>query len=514
MNNNESIMKKIYTILTAGAVLALAASCDMNLVPKGSLVYDPENIITNESDVTGFEAGVIAQFRGIAGGGVMDEPQDIMMDYFNAVSDYGNNYGGVHRVDADFNAGNYDTRDNWRYPYLAIKQFNLVINGARTVPAEYAKACAIMRGEAFVARAYCYLHMIRLFGKPYGSSSSTDLGLPIVLEYDQSARPERNTVAEVYAQIKSDLDSAAVLLAGVPGAVRAKKPTIDFVNAMYARYYLDTKNYGQAASSALSVIHSNAGYALASSMDEMVEEFINDNGKEAILQFYGSVQEGGYGSHTYYGGQASDSDHGLYYRPFFIPTQTFLDAYEANDFRRNLWFSGKDDVVYTNGSYYGGDVMTVFCRFHGNPVLQTNDVPNTEQFIKPITLSELYLIAAEAFIADGKGDQATQYLNALQAARGTTQTAASESAVQREWYRETPGLGLRISCLKRWGLGYSGRPGQPEAVAQNLIVTTTNFTDKSLPAGDYHYQWPVPTHELQVNPNLKQNDGYTDVQID
>ena len=513
MYKNELIMKKIYTILTAGAVLLLAASCDLNLTPKGSLVYDPESIITNESDVTGFEAGVIAQFRGIAGGGVMDEPQDIMMDYFNAVSDYGNNYGGVHRSDADLNPGNYDTRDNWRYPYLAMMQFNLVINGARTVPAEYAERCAIMRGEAFVARAYCYLHMIRLFAKPYGASASTDLGLPLVLEYDQTARPARSTVAEVYAQIKADLDSAAVLLAGVPGAVGAKKPTIDFVNAMYARYYLDTRNFGQAASYAAQVISSKAGYALASSLDEMKAVFVEDKGKEAILQFHASTQEGGYMSHTFYGGQGNDAEKGLYYRPSFIPTQTFLDAYDANDFRRQLWFTGADDTIYINGSYYKGTI-TAFRRFYGNPVLQTSDVPNTQQFIRPIGLSEMYLIAAEGYLGDGKTDLATKYLNDLQTARGAVTTAASNATVQKEWYRETPGLGLRISCLKRWGLGFNGRPGQTTALAEGVLVTTANFVDKSLPAGDYHYQWPVPTHEKQVNPNLVQNEGYTDVSVE
>ena len=102
-------MKKIVKLFAAGAVIAMTASCDLNLIPEGSFVYDPEAVVENANDLNGISAGVLAQFRGIFGD-VFDEPQDIAMDYFNAVSDYGNNYGGVHRGDVDLNAGNYDTR--------------------------------------------------------------------------------------------------------------------------------------------------------------------------------------------------------------------------------------------------------------------------------------------------------------------------------------------------------------------------------------------------------------------
>lgn len=503
-------MKKIVKLFAAGAVIAMAASCDLNLIPEGSFVYNPETIVENENDLNSLEAGVLAQFRGLFGG-VLDEPQDISMDYFNAVSDYGNNYGGVHRVDIDFNPGNYDTRDNWRYPYLAMMDFNNVINGAKVVPDGLQAKAAIARGEAFTARAYAYLHMIRLFGKAYGASSTTDLGLPLVLEYDQNARPARATVKEVYDQIKSDLDSAAVLLSGVKGAVRAQKPTIDFVNALYARYYIDVKDYANAASYAHKVIDTKT-YTLASTAEAMEKEFVEDEGTEAILQFFGNLQEGGYMGHTYYANMGSDKEHGSYYRPYFIPTQTLLDAYDDNDLRFAQWFSDGTNSVQINGSFYDNNEIVIFKRFAGNPALYSS-VPNTSQMIKPILISEMYLIAAEAELqtnpAAAKAD-----LNTLQAARGAALTDATAATVQKEWYRETVGLGLRISCLKRWGLGYDGRPGQPFASDNNIIVRGDNFDGKTLAASDYHFVWPVPTHEMQVNLNLVQNEGYAAVSIE
>ena len=33
-------------------------------------------------------------------------------------------------------------------------------------------------------------------------------------------------------------------------------------------------------------------------------------------------------------------------------------------------------------------------------------------------------------------------------------------------------------------------------------------------ANDSRFVWPVPTHEIQVNRNLVQNEGYTSVEVE
>ena len=506
----ESIMKKIYTLFTAAAALFAAVSCDLNLTPVGTLSYDPENTIVIQADIDGFEAGVIAQMRGL-GYGVYNEASDIMMDYFNAVTDYGNNYGGIHRTDNEFSASDYDTRDNWKGPYMAIRHYNVAIQGCMSVPAQFKAKADLTRGEAYFGRAYAYLHLVRLFGKAYGPNSNTDLGVPIVLVYDQNEKPERKTVAEVYAQIKSDLDSAAVLLAGVKGQVRASRPTIDAVNALYARYYIDTKDYNNAAASAMKVI-STGNYALAATADEMVKEYVNDEGTEPILQFVGNISEGGYMSATYYGGMANytEEGYGFCYRPYFIPTETLVNSYDNSDLRLAQWFSKDDYNTYIEGGWYKGDFY-VFKKYQGNPELNSGSMPNTAQKRKPLLISEMYLIAAEAYLAAGNTSEATAALNTIQNARHANLTTATTENIHKEWYRETVGEGLRMSCLKRWGEGYSSRPGQPGALSKGLLMTGEFYTEKNFPASDYHFLFPVPTHEMQVNPNLVQNEGYSAV---
>lgn len=501
-------MKRILKYISAGAILASAVSCNMDLVPNNAITYQPgQQIITSESDLTGFEANIMACFRALDYGD-FDLTPDLMVDYFNAMSDYGNNYGPVHTLDANFTSGDYNIQDNWRYPYAYIKNFNIFIEGAKTVPDGLQEAAAVARGEAFLARAFAYMHLARHFGPAYSDETLDDLCVPLVTVYDQNARPERATVAEVYGQIKKDLDSAAVLLADIPGEARAERPTIDAVNAMYARYYLDTRDYANAAGSAMAVINSGT-YALSSTSAQMEAEWLNDEGTEPIMQFYASVSEG-VGTHSAYTQMKMDSNKGLYYQPFYIPSQKLIDAYDEGDLRFEQWFDGGDYPSYHNAIWYndGEHDYYVFKKYYGNPALTTSNVPTSGHAVKPLLISEMYLIAAEAYFENGQASEAKTVLNALQTQRGAATTAATAETIHDEWYRETVGEGLRFSCLKRWGEGFDGRPAQPGAANVVMSTPASSFTDKTLEADDYHFLWPIPTYEMQTNLNLKQNPGY------
>ena len=501
-------MKRILKYISAGAILASAVSCNMDLVPNNAITYQPgQQIITSESDLTGFEANIMASFRALDYGD-FDLTPDLMVDYFNAMSDYGNNYGPVHTLDANFTSGDYNVQDNWRYPYAYIKNFNIFIEGAKTVPDGLQEDAAVARGEAFLARAFAYMHLARHFGPAYSDETLDELCVPLVTVYDQNARPERATVAEVYGQIKKDLDSAAVLLADIPGEARAERPTIDAVNAMYARYYLDTRDYANAAASAMTVINSGI-YALSSTSAQMEAEWLNDEGTEPIMQFYASVSEG-VGTHSAYTQMKMDSNKGLYYQPFYIPSQKLIDAYDEGDLRFEQWFDGGDYPSYHNAIWYndGEHDYYVFKKYYGNPALTTSNTPTSGHAVKPLLISEMYLIAAEAYFENGQASEAKTVLNALQTQRGAATTAATAETIHNEWYRETVGEGLRFSCLKRWGEGFDGRPAQPGAANVVMSTPASSFTDKALEADDYHFLWPIPTYEMQTNLNLKQNPGY------
>ena len=496
-------MKKSFIYMIAAvAIASVLSSCDLNLKPTTSIAYvEGEPLMISASDVSEFENGILSSFRSRFDG-VYYQTQEVMVDYFNASADYGNNYGAVHRMDVDFTDGEYNTRDHWSGHYGAIKNYNIFIENADNVADDLKEYAQFVKGEALFCRAFSYLHLARHFGKPYGSSSSTDLAVPLVTVYDQLDKPARATVAEVYAQVKADLDAAAAILAGETGEARADYPTIDAVNAIYARYYLDIKDYSNAASYAEKVINTGH-YKLASTEEEMEAEYTNDEGEEPIMQMFASKSEG-YGTNDIYTLTNNATDKGLNLRAYYFPTKKLVEAYDKDDLRFKQWFTNKIPN-FVSGSYHEGEFYS-FVKYYNNPALNSGNVPQARHARKPIKISEMYLIAAEAYAQAGNSAKAKEVLNALQTARHATLTDGSMESVKNEWFKETVGEGLRLNCLRRWGDGMAART--PQDGAKLLIMVGAGYEQRTIPAGFAKLTWPVPTYELQVNPNLVQNEGF------
>lgn len=495
-------MKKIFNTILVVAGLAAFTACDLDLFPNNAIAYDENSpLIQKKADLDAFDNGLHASFRSYQMG-EYSMTEEFMCDGFNATLDFGNNYGGIHKTDYNFTSSDYNVADFWAASYVAIKNYNIAIANGHMVPAELKAGADVMRGNAFLYRAATYLNLARHFGMDYNKTDAAgDLCVPLVLVYDQNEKPARATVEAVYKQIKADLDSAAVLLADVKGAARSEKPTIDAVKAVTARYYLDVEDYANAAATALSLVNSKT-YALASTEEEMTAEYEADNGKEPIMQMFASLTEGS-NSNSPYTYWTADPTYQQVFQPYYIPTKTVVDSYEKGDLRFKAWFN---NTKYTkmNGQYYTG-TFYVFTKYWGNPSL-TSSIKNGRQMPKPFLISEMYLIAAEALLADGKTSEAKEVLNALQTARGAYNTEATVENVRTEWFKETIGEGLRMSCLKRWHQGFNGRPSQdPTGVITNQGDV---FDGKVLPADSKFFCWPIPSTEIKVNKNLVQNPGY------
>lgn len=498
----KNILK--YT-LAAGAAVSIFASCDLDLTPTTSIAYEEGGrLFISANDIKSFENGIMASYRALQYGDYT-QTSESQTDYFNATVEYGNNYGSTHRCDASFTPGTYEPMYLWRDHYTAIKNYNIVIANADNVEASLRASARVLKGEAYFLRASSYIILARHFAKAYNpSSADNDLCVPLVLKYDQLEKPARATNKAVYEQIKTDLDSAAVLLAGVKGAVRAQKPTIDAVNALYARYYLDVQNYTEAAKAAESVINSAAGYALASTPEEMAAEYTDDKGKEPIIQLYASISEGAR-ANSMYTYVSNSQDVGKYFSPYFLPTKALIDSYNATDLRLSTWYTNDLYPVRSSGSYYTG--VYVLIKYLDNPALHSGSVETGAHAAKPLLISEMYLIAAEAYAKAGNSAKATASLNVLQDKRMAAATSGTMENIKKEWFKETVGEGLRFSCVKRWGEGFAVRT--PQAEAKNLIMSGDYYEKRALSADSYFLNWPVPAYEIQLNKNLIQNAGYT-----
>ena len=492
-------------ILVGAAATSMLVSCEMNLLPTTSIAYDEGSpLFLTETDVESFQNGVMISYRGL-NYGVYYQTSEVMSANFNAAIDYGNNYGFNHRCDDGFTPGDYNTEDMWAGHYTAIKNYNIAIANADNVAEEIKESAQMLKGVALFCRASSYLTLTRHFGLVYNpATAATDLSVPLVTVYDQLKKAERATVKQVYDQIIADLDAAETLLAANPGQVRAQLPTVDAVKALKARYYLDTQNYAKAAEMAEAVIASPAGYALASTAEQMTAEYTDDNGTEPIVQLYASQSEGAVGC-TIYTMVGNDEGAGKYFSSYYLPSKYLIDQYEPADLRFNSWFTNSLYPVKMSGTRHNG--VYVFTKYLDNPSLHTGSVETGAHAAKTLLISEMYLIAAEAHVMNNDAASAKTALNILQAKRGATQTEATMENIKKEWLRETIGEGLYFTCVKRWGDGFPARPGHP--AADGILMTGAGFQDRTLSADSKFFNWPIPTYEIQLNKDLQQNPGYT-----
>ena len=235
------------------------------------------------------------------------------------------------------------------------------------------------------------------------------------------------------------------------------------------------------------------------------------------MQLYSSKAEGLVGN-TYYL-HTSNDDYTKYFSPYYMPTKALVEAYDKSDLRFKVWYCLTDEAMTdasltatqkpayplkVEGSYYGG--VYVFQKYRGNVNLYDGAVENGAHSAKTLLISEMYLIAAEAAAMNGDEATAKSFLNDLQKARQAVNTDGSMESVKKEWFRETVGEGMRLTCIKRWGDGLGERTEQDGA--ENLVMSGPGFVERTLPANSHVFTWPIPTYEIQITPSLVQNPGY------
>lgn len=527
-NRNFMKMKNIFkSILIGISTIAMAASCNLELEPTSEIVFDEkEPLLLTQSDIVSFQNGVLASYRSTFSG-TYDQSADVMCDYFNATITYGNNYGSVHRADETFTDSDEYVESLWGTHYLAIKDYNIAIEQAEMVEDESLLPYAnLLKGISLFCRASSYLTLTRYFGPAYNEDTAEDdLSVPLIISYDYEAEPYRATVEEVYEQILTDLLEAEELLTeaatnldpGFSGFGNCTMPTVDAVKALLARYYLDTKDYSSAAKTAIEVINSTGGYTLANTVSAMHNEYLTAavdgqqqqppfSGTEAILALPAMISEGRIFKAIYT--NVTSDENGTCFTPYFLPSANAISAYDDADLRRRTWFSTGLHPVKTVG--YTDDVI-VFVKYIGtigspNNPFNTSSLENSAVAAKPIRISEMYLIAAEAYACLNNNTRAKSWLNKLQEARSATLTGGSLENVKKEWFRETIGDGQRLICLKRWGDGIPARVAQEEA--ENIVMTGTAYDERVVDADSRIFTWPIPAYELTMTPTLGQNPGY------
>lgn len=281
--------------------------------------------------------------------------------------------------------------------------------------------------------------------------------------------------------------------------------TSDVIKALQARVALYMGDYKEALRRSEEIINSKR-YMLVNSKEYLQGFWMYDKhgpAAEAIWVITMTVDYLGLATGSYYLANTGSN-------MAFIPTQGTISLFDETDIRKSVYFS--DRTVKVSGT--GNTTIKAFAKYPGNPYLyyQTN-INNFVNMPKPFRIAEQYLIAAEAAAMLGNNTKANSHLNSLRGSRNPNSASfpslvgdALMQAIKLERHKELLGEGFRMSDLKRWKEGFKRSPAQNYSIInQNADVHLLSY-----PADDHRLVWPIPQGEIDVNPQIKnqQNPYY------
>jgi hypothetical protein len=404
-------------------------------------------------------------------------------------------------------------RNWWNGLYGVIAQTNLVLEKVPGInPMDVSQKNKIL-AEAKFLRAWSYFYLVRLFGdvplitKPVTTSSPDFL-------------PGRTGRDAVYTQIVTDLTEAEN--AGLPMAETTGRISLGAVKSLLAEVYLTmagqplnkgASHYQLAATKANEVITS-AAFGLFPTYNE-IHAVANENKTEHIfeIQYLVGVADNpnqtcllpNFKDVSAYGTEIGSE----------VPTNQFYQSYEVGD-KRTV-----DRQGYFYTSYYDQGYLLlkplsapyIFKHFdiiaHGT--LGTKGTTQSSLNWPQIRYAQVLLTYAEAQNESGAPSAAAW--NALKAIRdraglttpaiGTfTQTSFREAVWRERWHE---------LCYEQitWFDMIRLRKVYVEATNGFDNFVGHKFPDNNATLADKHLLFPLPTAEMQNNPNLTpQNPGY------
>jgi hypothetical protein len=364
------------------------------------------------------------------------------------------------------------------------------------------------RNEARFLRALSYYHALDLFGSPTFVTDADPIGAFL---------PQRITRINLFNWLEDELLELEPLMVA-PKAneyARADRAAVWMLLAnlyLNAQVYTGTGRYTEAATYAKNVM--NAGYALN---PVYANNFLADNhtSPEIIfpVAFDGNRTRTWGGStflvHAPVGGSMIVNDFGIDFGWGGLRTTSafvakFPDPSGATDSRAMFHTAGQSLAIADIGEFTHGFAIRKWKNKTSAGAPGSNNTFVDTDF-PMFRLAEANLIFAEAILRGGAGGTATDALNAVNAVRerayGNTSgnlTSVTPDVVLDERARELYWEGKRRTDLVRFNLFHTNTYLWPwkGGVAGGRAVE------------DYRNLYPIPSAELNSNPNLVQNPGY------
>jgi hypothetical protein len=416
---------------------------------------------------------------------------DIRADEF--INELTNGVTGLEVWNETQNNNNAQVTALWSQAYFTINLCNVFLDGMTNTGNNVVGStlAANYNGEARFVRALCYYSLLQLYARPFYDGAGSRPGLILRLTGNTGSgdySKARSTVAEIYAQILSDLNFAEtnVPLTYADPLTTTTRAHRNTVIALKTRVYLTMQQYANVITEANKIVTPTAPFSATTGVPNTLQADITNVFKapytttESVFSMPFNANETP-GTQNQVGFYFSKSAGGGEYS--LNPAGIVADAgWTVNDKRRtfNATVSGK---LYLDKKYAAGSPYT--------------------DFVPVIRYSEVLLNLAEARTRSTNtvDPQAVALLNAVRNRSDATVTYTVASfatatdlinAILKERRIEFLGEGFRSPDLLRLGATIPGKTG-------------ASGTISSVPPSAANYIWPISATELLLNPLCTDN---------
>lgn len=464
-------MKRILYIL--GLVVIGVSSCG-KLEESPQSFISPENFYKTRNDAI---AAVSAAYAPVRNNGFVTRNYAILGEVTtDNMFPLPNNNDRVQLDNFVHTPTNGILRETWQNFYQGISYSNFVIDYVPKIDMDEALKNRLV-GEAKFLRAFYYYHLVRLFG-------DLPLMTTALASLDKLTYPKRDAQDLVYTQIIDDLKAAEAILPPSYTGADQGRATKGAAQSFLASVYLTQKKYQLAMDKAAEVMLPALGYGLWDSYID-VYDIKNEFGKEAIFdaQFV-SGPAGQGGNLIAFFAQENNAVGGRGFGSF-QPTQELYNSFNANDLRRNIFFTkGTDNKFYCN-KWIDADSKTENQSDNNYPLMRYAEVV--------LTYAEAY----NEINVPVDNNPAYTAVNSIRRRSGLPGFAGLTQAQLRDSILNERRLELCFEGQRWFDLVRTGK------------LVTTMLAKGSVNVKDYHALFPVPQFEIDLNPNLKpQNTGY------
>lgn len=483
---HKSTLSATFKTILAALVLLTFTSCSKSFLDTAPL--------TNISDANAFASPdrILAQINGLytlskAGaflGGRYILYSETRADEF--IQTKSNTVTGLNTWSQSVNSSTDEVVAVWSAAYLVINNVNTFLKGLQDNVGEVdATLVTQYSAEAKFLRALSYFSLLKFYARPYLTDNGKSMGVPLRLQPESSNANNnlaRSSVAEVYAQILSDLNAAET---GLPlnystAALNATRAHRNTAIALKTRIYLTMGDYANVITEANKIVSTTAPYQAATGVNNKLETSLvtvfggSYTGAEAVLFFPFSTADvpGTTNALTYL--YTNSPGNGEYYlNPSATISNPVFASATSTDTRKSL--------VVVNGT-----------NKWLNKFKSASPYPD---YIPVIRYAEILLNLAEAAAQKNDLVTATNMLNAVRKRSDATYTfAAGDVSTQSalintiltERKIELLGEGFRVPDLQRNLQPLPAKSGTSTS-APGVAVAASN------------YIWPISVNETSIN---------------